>query len=182
MNTDLFVRRQMRAIEEIIFGETAKTQFTYAESRISEIMSSRKMIYQLENHFDLDKALEEAHEAKTCCDLAINIIERTTVELHQQQRRKKEELKEEKLNLSIIYENSLKKSDYGFTSKEIEKRTEKHLINCLKEKESLLLDLLDDLDICKFELNKFNKYRENVDDVYMSIKKKYDLLIKRNLT
>lgn len=172
----------MRTIEEIIFGETAKTQFTYAESRITEIMSSRKMIYQLENHYDLDKALEEAHEAKICCDLAINIVERTMVELHQKQRRKKEEVKEEKLNMSILYETQLKKSDYAFTSKEIEKRTEKHLINCLKEQEGILLDLLDDIDVCKFELNKFNKYRENVDDVYMSIKKKYDLLIKRNLT
>ena len=51
-----------------------------------------------------------------------------------------------------------------------------------KDKEEEHLDLLDMLDIVGFETNKFNKIRENVDDVYMSIKKKYDLLIKRNVT
>lgn len=59
---------------------------------------------------------------------------------------------------------------------------EKHILAHLKDKEEEHLDLLDMLDIVGFETNKFNKIRENVDDVYMSIKKKYDLLIKRNVT
>ena len=59
---------------------------------------------------------------------------------------------------------------------------EKHILVHLKDKEEEHLDLLDMLDIVGFETNKFNKIRENVDDVYMSIKKKYDLLIKRNVT
>ena len=172
----------MKQIEDIIFGKTAKLQFEAAEGRIFEIMGSRKMLYDLENHFDLDKSLEEMHEAKLSCDLVINILERTKAELTQNLRRTKETLKEERLNLAIVFENSFKKQEHAFTTKELEKRMEKHILAHLKDKEEEHLDLLDMLDIVGFETNKFNKIRENVDDVYMTIKKKYDLLIKRNVT
>ena len=171
----------MRDILEIIGNERIKQDFESNLDNLIAKMSCRKQLYQIENHFDLDNALEEMHSAKLSCDLMLNIIERIQMSIQQQLKRKKDELKEEKLTYSIAYENSLRKQG-AFTTKEIDKRTEKYLIDHLRTKEEFIQNLNDDLDVCQFELNNYSRARESIDDIYMSLKKKYDLLIKRNLT
>lgn len=137
-----------------------KLQFEAAEGRIFEIMGSRKMLYDLENHFDLDKSLEEMHEAKLSCDLVINILERTKAELTQNLRRTKETLKKKRLNLAIVFENSFKKTGTCVYNKRIRKTYGKAHFGSPYDKEEEHLDLLDMLDIVGFETNKFNKIRE----------------------
>lgn len=171
----------MREIIEIIPSERLKKDFEFNYDNIIEKMSKRKMLYQIENYLDLDNILEEMHSAKLSCDFAINILERTIAELNSKLKKEKDTFREEELKNAIAFENSLKK-ELAFTTKEMDKRTERYLLEALKEKKENILELTDDLEVCKFELNNLNRFRENIDDIYMSLKKKYDLLIKRNVT
>lgn len=165
-------------IEDILELGMKENYNTYKKV-IGDIMSQRRQLYQIENYLDLDKELENLHQAKLVVDLLLDMLERVNIEKIQAKKALEEELKYQKLSKQVAFENSLKKEETFLTQKELELRKNKKLIELLKSEEEQIAELSNVIDFLKLDIKHFERIRENIDDIYMSLKKKYDLVIRK---
>ena len=165
-------------IEEILELRAKDNYITYKEY-IGETMSKRKQLYDIENYLDLDKELENLHQVKLAVDLLLDILERTYVEKVQEKKSLEEELKYQKLLKQVAFENSLKKQETFLTQKELEIRKNKKLIELLKDEEGKVIEVSNVIDFLRLDIKHYERIRENIGDIYMSLKKKYDLVIRK---
>lgn len=145
---------------------------------VDERLSKRTRLFNINSPLELDKNLEYMHEAKMSVDLAIKILEYKKIELSIEFNTLKEENKIDVYQIEIGYDSINKQKKEDLTKAEYEKQRDFFCKKKLKEEMDKLNQIENSIKIINFELNTILRIRENIDDVYLSLKKKYESFFK----
>lgn len=168
----------MITLKEIIDNESINKMYDVCLEQVDESLKKRSSLYNINSPLDLDKNLEFMHSAKMNIDNCIKIIEFKKIELTLLYQQEKEQLKISTFSSEISYDELRKQQKEDLTKVDFEKRRFISISKLLKE-ETDSLNLLDEkISILKFEFDSLIRLRENIDDIYLSLKKKYESLLK----
>lgn len=168
----------MNTLEEIINDEKISLQYFESFNEVENIMNKRKKLHEIENPFDLDICLENMHTAKTKLDFCLKVIEYLKIKITESLNIDKENYKFSKIENEVLYSDINKQMKEDLTAKEFEKKREFYIMKKFKNDLTQIDSESLDLTIINFELKSLERLRENIDDVYLSLKKKYDAYIK----
>lgn len=168
----------MNTLEEIINDEKISLQYFDSFNEVENIMNNRKKLHEIENPLDLDMCLEKMHTAKTKLDFCIRVIEYLKIKLTESLNIDKENYKFSKIENEVLFSDVNKQMKEDLSAKEFEKKKEFYLVKKFKNELAEIESDNINLTIINFELKSLERLRENIDDVYLSLKKKYDAYIK----
>ncbi|MGL5711160.1 MAG: hypothetical protein ACRCW9_10025 [Cetobacterium sp.] len=168
----------MNSLKEIITNEQMYEKYMSTLVKIDDILNKRKKLFEINSVLDVDLCIEKMHEAKMNLDYCLKIIEYLKIERTEALNIDKENLKFKKIECDVMFSETQKQLKEDLSARDFDKKKEWFIVRKIKQDVSDIDSDSTDLSIINFELNSLIRLRENIEDIYLSLKKKYDSLIK----